>query len=61
MIHLLCTWKGNKLELINGEFKFEHIPEGKYRIISNLVVGYYSIYIKSGEVVELKIGLGYDE
>lgn len=68
--------KGAKIELTNnvnsysktcgenGEFKFEHISSGKYRIISDFV-GYYqlrdSIEFKSGEIVELKIGLGYDE
>jgi hypothetical protein len=48
----------------NGEFKFEHIASGKYRITSDFV-GYYhltdSLEFKSGEIVELKIGLGYDE
>ena len=48
----------------NGEFKFEHISSGKYRIVSNFV-GYYqlrdSIEFKSGEIVGIKIGLGYDE
>ncbi len=48
----------------NGEFKFEHISSGKYKIVSNFV-GYYqlrdSIELKSGEKVELKIGLGYDD
>jgi hypothetical protein len=68
--------KGAKIELTNnvnsyskicgenGEFKFEHISSGKYRIISDFV-GYYqlrdSIEFKSGEIVELKIGLGNDE
>ena len=48
----------------NGEFKFEHISSGKYKVISNFV-GYYqlrdSIELKSGEIIGLKIGLGYDE
>ena len=48
----------------NGEFKFEHISSGKYRIISDFV-GYYhlrdSIELKSGEIIVLKIVLGYDE
>jgi hypothetical protein len=68
--------KGAKIELTNnensysktcgenGEFKFEHISSGKYRIISGFV-GYYmlkdSIEFKSGEIIKLKIGLGYDE
>ena len=68
--------KGAKIELTNnvnsysktcgenGEFKFEHISSGKYRIVSDFV-GYYqlrdSIEFKSGEIVELKIGLGYDK
>ncbi len=68
--------KGAKIELTNnensysktcgenGEFKFEHISSGKYRIIS-VFVGYYmlkdSIEFKSGEIIKLKIGLGYDE
>lgn len=68
--------KGAKIELTNneksyeqncgenGEFKFDHISSGKYQIISDFV-GYYmlrdSIELKSGEIVKLKIGLGYDE
>lgn len=68
--------KGASIELTNndnsysktsgeyGEFKFEHISSGKYEVRSNSV-GYYrlrdSIEFKSGEIVEIKIGLGYDE
>ena len=48
----------------NGEFNFEHISPGKYLIISDFV-GYYmlrdSIEFKSGEIIELKIGLAHDE
>jgi len=48
----------------NGEFEFEHIYSGKYRIVISFV-GYYqlidSIEFKTGEIVELKIGLGYDD
>jgi hypothetical protein len=48
----------------NGVFNFEHISFGKYRVIGNFV-GYYqfrdSIELKSGEIIGLKIGLGYDE
>ena len=48
----------------NGEFRFDHIPSGKYKVTSDFV-GYYhlrdSIELKSGEIIGLKIGLGYDE
>ena len=47
-----------------GEFIFKHIPSGKYEI-NIYYPGYYSmkdtIELNSGEIVELKIGLGYDE
>ncbi len=68
--------KGAKVELTNnensysetcgkkGEFKFEHIASGKYKIWSSYI-GYYtltdSIEFKSGEIIEMNIGLGYDE
>ena len=47
----------------NGNFKFEHIAAGKYQIYARFL-GYYtlqdSIKFESGEIVELKIRLGYD-
>jgi hypothetical protein len=50
---------GNK-----GEFNFENINPGKYRITASYL-GYYtlkdSIELRSGEVIKLKIGLGYDK
>ena len=68
--------KGASIELVNkensysrtcnekGEFDFKHISAGKYLIIADFV-GYYmlrdSIELKTGEMVKLKIGLGYDE
>jgi hypothetical protein len=48
----------------NGEFDFEHISSGKYLILADFV-GYYqlrdSIELKDGEIIRIKIGLGYDE
>ena len=68
--------KGAKIELTNninsyerdcgenGEFSFDHISSGKYLVQANFV-GYYqlrdSIDLKTGEIIGLKIGLGYDE
>jgi hypothetical protein len=48
----------------NGEFKFEHIYSDKYQILIYNVGSYWlrdSIEFKTGEIVELKIGLGYDD
>ena len=68
--------KGAEIELSNnknsyykvcretGEFKFNHITSGKY-LIKSTYLGYFtfsdSIVFKSGEIIKLTIGLGYDE
>lgn len=45
----------------NGEFSFEHISSGKYAIKTSFI-GHNrfrdSIELKSGEIIEVKIGLG---
>jgi len=46
----------------NGNFKFRDVLPGKY-IINTSYVGYYdfkdSLHVKQGELIELKISLGY--
>lgn len=55
----LNSYSRNSTE--NGEFTFEHISSGKYEIKTSFIglnTFKDSIELKSGEIMEIKIGLG---